>query len=323
MLKYIVEDGGYFRKHFFGKYPELLELVAHLSDDELTKLKLGGHDPIKVYNAYLSAVNHKGSPTVVLARTIKGYGMGEAGEGRNITHNQKKLNKNELLYFRDRFNIKLSDDKAVHAPFYELDQDSEELEYLKTKREKLGGYLPARIVPNIKMEIPDISIFKELLNGTGERAISTTMAFVRLLTIISKDKNIGKQIVPIIPDEARTFGMDPLFRQLGIYAHRGQLYDPVDSDQFLYYKESKDGQILEEGINEAGAISSFIAAGMSYTTNGVQMVPFYIYYSMFGFQRVWDFIWAAGDMRVRVISFRRYCRQNYTKWRRSTTPRWP
>tara|TARA_A100001037_G_scaffold283221_1_gene288510 strand:- start:378 stop:1847 length:1470 start_codon:yes stop_codon:yes gene_type:complete len=225
--------------------------------------------------------------------------MGEAGEGRNITHNQKKLNKNELLYFRDRFNIKLSDDKAVHAPFYELDQDSEELEYLKTKREKLGGYLPARIVPNIKMEIPDISIFKELLNGTGERAISTTMAFVRLLTIISKDKNIGKQIVPIIPDEARTFGMDPLFRQLGIYAHRGQLYDPVDSDQFLYYKESKDGQILEEGINEAGAISSFIAAGMSYTTNGVQMVPFYIYYSMFGFQRVWDFIWAAGDMRVR------------------------
>ena len=299
LLKYVVEDGGYFRKHFFGKYPELLELVAHLSDDELTKLKLGGHDPIKVYNAYLSAVNHKGSPTVVLARTIKGYGMGEAGEGRNITHNQKKLNKNELLYFRDRFNIKLSDDKAVHAPFYELDQDSEELEYLKTKREKLGGYLPARIVPNIKMEIPDISIFKELLNGTGERAISTTMAFVRLLTIISKDKNIGKQIVPIIPDEARTFGMDPLFRQLGIYAHRGQLYDPVDSDQFLYYKESKDGQILEEGINEAGAISSFIAAGMSYTTNGVQMVPFYIYYSMFGFQRVWDFIWAAGDMRVR------------------------
>ena len=299
LLKYVVEGGAYLRENFFGKYPELLELVSHISDDDLIKLKLGGHDPLKVYNAYLSAVNHTGSPTVILARTIKGYGMGEAGEGRNITHQQKKLNENELLYFRDRFDIKLSDDDAIHAPFYDLDENSDEIKYLKNKRKNLGGYLPARIVPSVKIDIPDISIFDELLNGTGERSISTTMAFVRLLTILSRDKKIGKQVVPIIPDEARTFGMDPLFRQLGIYAHKGQLYDPVDSDQFLYYKESKDGQILEEGINEAGAISSFIAAGMSYTTNGFPMIPFYIYYSMFGFQRVWDFIWAAADMRVR------------------------
>ena len=299
LLKYVVEGGAYLREHFFGKYPELLELVSHINDDDLIKLKLGGHDPIKVYNAYLSAVNHKGSPTVILARTIKGYGMGEAGEGRNITHQQKKLNEQELLYFRDRFDIKLSDDEAIHAPFYNLDENSIEIKYLKKKRKNLGGYLPARIVPSVTMDIPDISIFDELLNGTGERSISTTMAFVRLLTILSHDKKLGRQVVPIIPDEARTFGMDPLFRQLGIYASQGQLYDPVDSDQFLYYKESKHGQILEEGINEAGAISSFIAAGMSYSTHGVHMIPFYIYYSMFGFQRVWDFIWAAGDMRVR------------------------
>ena len=299
LLKYVVEGGAYLREHFFGKYSELLELVHHINDDDLIKLKLGGHDPIKVYNAYLSAVNHKGSPTVILARTIKGYGMGEAGEGRNITHQQKKLNEQELLYFRDRFDIKLSDDEAIHAPFYNLDENSNEIKYLKKKRKNLGGYLPARIVPSVTMDIPDISIFDELLNGTGERSISTTMAFVRLLTILSHDKKLGRQVVPIIPDEARTFGMDPLFRQLGIYASQGQLYDPVDSDQFLYYKESKHGQILEEGINEAGAISSFIAAGMSYSTHGVHMIPFYIYYSMFGFQRVWDFIWAAGDMRVR------------------------
>ena len=299
LLKYVVEGGAYLRENFFGKYPELLELVSHISDDDLIKLKLGGHDPLKVYNAYLSAVNHTGSPTVILARTIKGYGMGEAGEGRNITHQQKKLNEKELLYFRDRFDIRLSDDDAIHAPFYNLDENSDEIKYLKNKRKNLGGYLPERTVPGVKTDIPDVSVFDELLNGTGERSISTTMAFVRLITVLSRDKKIGKQVVPIIPDEARTFGMDPLFRQLGIYAHKGQLYDPVDSDQFLYYKESKDGQILEEGINEAGAISSFIAAGMSYSTNGFPMIPFYIYYSMFGFQRVWDFIWAAADMRVR------------------------
>ena len=299
LLKYVVEGGAYLREHFFGKYPELLELVSHISDDDLIRIKLGGHDPVKVYAAYAEAMAHKGQPTVILARTIKGYGLGEAGEGRNITHQQKRLNEQELLHFRDRFDIKLSDAEAIRAPFYKPEEDSEEIRYLKARREELGGYIPVRIVQDIKMDIPDISIFQELLDGTGNRSISTTMAFVRLITILCRDKTIGKNIVPVIPDEARTFGMDPLFRQLGIYSHKGQLYDPVDSDQFLYYKESKDGQILEEGINEAGAVSSFIAAGMSYHTHGINMIPFYIYYSMFGFQRVWDLIWAAGDMRVR------------------------
>ena len=299
LLKYVVEGGAYLREHFFGKYPELLELVSHISDDDLIRIKLGGHDPVKVYAAYAEAVAHKGQPTVILARTIKGYGMGEAGEGRNITHQQKRLNEKELLHFRDRFDIKLSDDEAIQAPFYKPEENSQEMHYLKSRREELGGYIPVRIVRDIKMDIPDISIFQELLDGTGDRSISTTMSFVRLITILCRDEMIGKNIVPIIPDEARTFGMDPLFRQLGIYSHKGQLYDPVDSDQFLYYKEAVDGQIFEEGINEAGAMSSFIAAGMSYHTHGINMIPFYIYYSMFGFQRVWDFIWAAGDMRVR------------------------
>ena len=299
LLKYVVEGGAYFREHFFGKYPETLELVSHMSDDELIKMKLGGHDPVKMFAAYKEATEHKGQPTVILARTIKGYGMGSAGEGRNITHNQKKLNEDELLYFRDRFNVELSDKEAVKALFFKPKADSEEIKYLKQRREELGGYLPSRVVKNKKMTPPDIKIFQELLDGTGDRSISTTMAFVRLLTIICRDKEVGKYVVPIIPDEARTFGMDPLFRQLGIYAHKGQLYEPVDSDQFLYYKEAVNGQIFEEGINEAGAISSFIAAGMSYQTTGENMIPFYIYYSMFGFQRVWDFIWAAGDMRAR------------------------
>ena len=299
LLKYVVEGGAYIRKHFYGKYPELLKRVEHISDEELAKLRLGGHDPMKVYAAYNEAVNFKGKPTVILARTIKGYGLGEAGEGRNITHNQKKLNQDELLYFRDRFKVPLSDEDAMKAPFYRLEEDSEEYKYLKARRNALGGLIPIRTNKSTALDVPEISIFQELLNGTGEREISTTMAYVRLLTILTKDKSIGKHVVPIIPDEARTFGMDPLFRQLGIYSHKGQLYDPVDSDQFLYYKEVKNGQILEEGINEAGAISSFIAAGMSYSTHGVKMIPFYIYYSMFGFQRVWDLIWAAGDMRVR------------------------
>jgi len=299
LLKYVVEGGKYFRDHFFGKYPETLELVSHISDDDLIKMKLGGHDPVKMYAAYKEAVEHKGRPTVILARTIKGYGMGEAGEGRNITHNQKKLNEKELLYFRDRFNINLTDQETITAPFFKPNPNSKEIKYIKKRREELGGSLPSRVVFNKKMTPPNINIFQELLDGTGDRKISTTMAFVRLLTILCKDKKIGKHIVPIIPDEARTFGMDPLFRQLGIYSHRGQLYEPVDSDQFLYYKEAVNGQIFEEGINEAGAISSFIAAGMSYQTTGVNMIPFYIYYSMFGFQRVWDFIWAAGDMRTR------------------------
>ena len=298
-IEEVVEGGAYFREHFFGKYPETLELVSHMSDDELIKMKLGGHDPVKMYAAYKEATEHKGRPTVILARTIKGYGMGSAGEGRNITHNQKKLNEDELLYFRDRFSVELSDKEAVKAPFFKPKANSKEIKYLKQRREELGGYLPSRVVKNKKMNPPDIKIFQELLDGTGDRSISTTMAFVRLLTIICRDKEVGKYVVPIIPDEARTFGMDPLFRQLGIYAHKGQLYDPVDSDQFLYYKEAINGQIFEEGINEAGAISSFIAARMSYQTTGENMIPFYIYYSMFGFQRVWDFIWAAGDMRAR------------------------
>jgi len=299
LLKYVVEGGKYFREHFFGKYPETLDLVSHISDDDLIKMKLGGHDPVKMYAAYKEATEHKGRPTVILARTIKGYGMGAAGEGRNITHNQKKLNEKELLYFRDRFNVQLKDKEAATATFFKPKSNSKEIKYIKKQREDLGGFLPSRVVSNKRMNPPNIKLFQELLGGTGERAISTTMAFVRLLTILCKNKKIGKNVVPIIPDEARTFGMDPLFRQLGIYSHRGQLYDPVDSDQFLYYKEAVNGQIFEEGINEAGAISSFIAAGMSYQTTGENMIPFYIYYSMFGFQRVWDFIWAAGDMRVR------------------------
>ena len=299
LLKYVVEGGEYLREHFFGKNPELLKMVEHLSDEKLEKMKIGGHDPLKVYAAYNEAINHKGEPTVILARTIKGYGLGEAGEGRNITHNQKKLNEEELLYFRDRFNVPLSNDEATQAPFYRFSDDSNEYKYLSEKRKKLGGPLPFRVDKSTPLPVPDISIFQEMLDGTGEREISTTMSYVRLLTLLAKDKSIGKHIVPIIPDEARTFGMDPLFRQLGIYASAGQLYDPVDSNQFLYYKEAKNGQILEEGINEAGAVSSFIAAGTSYSTHGIHMIPFYIYYSMFGFQRIWDFIWAAGDMRVR------------------------
>ena len=299
LLKYVVEGGGYMREHFFGKYSELADLVKDLSDEQLESMKSGGHDPIKMYAAYQEAVNHKGSPTVILARTIKGYGLGEAGEGKNITHNQKKLSEDELLYFRNRFNVPISDKEAASAAFQSFEKSSKEYKYLIKQREKLGGLIPARRNSPGKLIVPDVSIFEELLNGTGDREVSTTMSFVRLLSILTKDKTIGKNIVPIVPDEARTFGMDPLFRQLGIYSHAGQLYDPVDSDQFLYYKEEKNGQILEEGINEAGAVSSFIAAGMSYSNHDIHMVPFYIYYSMFGFQRVWDFIWAAGDMRVR------------------------
>ena len=299
LLKYVVEGGSYLRKHFYGKYPELLEMVAHINDEDLGKMRIGGHDPIKVFAAYSEAVKTKEKPTVILARTIKGYGLGEAGEGRNITHQQKKLNDKELLHFRDRFDIPLSNSEASTAPFYKPDDKSDEIKYIKNKRKNLGGFLPQRRRLGPTMKAPDISIFQELLDGSSDREISTTMAFVRMLTILTKDKMIGKNIVPIVPDEARTFGMDPLFRQLGIYAHGGQVYEPVDSDQFLYYKEASDGQILEEGINEAGAISSFVAAGTSYSTNGINMIPFYIYYSMFGFQRIWDFIWAAGDMRTR------------------------
>ncbi|MCS5622164.1 MAG: pyruvate dehydrogenase (acetyl-transferring), homodimeric type, partial [Nitrospinaceae bacterium] len=292
MLKYIVEGGDYIRRNFFGKYVELEELVKDYTDKELHDLRAGGHDPEKMYAAYYEATRHKGQPTVILARTIKGYGLGEAGEGRNITHQQKKLNENELLYFRDRFEVPLSNSQASNAPFYRFKKGSREQKYIIEKRENLGGFLPSRKRRTNTFSMPDIAIFKELISGMEGREVSTTMVFVRLLTLLCKDKAIGKYVVPIIPDEARTFGMDPLFRQLGIYTHLGQLYEPVDSDQFLYYKETKQGQILEEGINEAGAVSSFIAAGTSYSNHGINMIPFYIYYSMFGFQRVWDFIWA-------------------------------
>lgn len=299
LLKYVVEGGAYIRDHFFGKYPELLSLVEGKSDQDLEHLTVGGHDPEKVYAAYVSAAEHSGQPTVILARTIKGYGMGEAGEGRNITHQQKKLNEDELLHFRTRFDIPLSDEECVNTPFFKPPSKSAEIKYLKERRKKLGGFLPSRASAGKILSPPKLSVFSELLDGYGDRELSTTMAFVRLLTIMARDEKIGARIVPIIPDEARTFGVDPLFRQLGIYSHSGQLYEPVDSDQFLYYKEATDGQILEEGITEAGAVSSFIAAGTAYSNYGINMIPIYMYYSMFGFQRVWDFIWAACDMRTR------------------------
>ena len=295
-----VSDGAYVRKAFFGKYPELLDLVKHLSDDQLRKLRLGGHDPEKVYAAYKAAVETKGRPTVVLARTIKGYGLGETGEGKNPTHQQKKLNEEEALTFRTRFNIPLSDDDVVKMPFYKPADDSAEMTYMRQRREQLGGYLPQRRPTTDTLAFEGLDeAFAEFLGGSDGRAISTTMAFVRMLTKMLRDKEFGKLVVPIVPDEARTFGMEALFRQVGIYSATGQLYEPIDSDQLLYYKEAKDGQILEEGITEAGSMASFIAAGTAYATHGVNMIPFFIYYSMFGFQRVGDLIWAAGDIRAR------------------------
>jgi len=299
ILKYTVEGGSYIRKHFFGKYPELLQSVEHLSDKDLEEMRPGGHDPLKVFSAYNEALSSNGKPSVILARTVKGYGLGGTAEGRNITHQKKKLEEDALIHFRDQLKLSLTDKEVKESKLFNFTKDSPEAKYLTKNRKERGGPVPARIDRSKKITVPDISIFDELIGGTGDRKISTTMSFIRLLTILTKDKLIGKNIVPIVPDEARTFGMDPLFRQIGIYAHAGQLYEPVDSDQFLYYKEAKNGQILEEGINEGGAISSFNAAGSSYVNHGVKMVPFYIFYSMFGFQRVWDFIWAGADMRVR------------------------
>ncbi|GIW21041.1 MAG: pyruvate dehydrogenase E1 component [Candidatus Sericytochromatia bacterium] len=297
--KYVVEGGSYIRKHFWGKYPELLKMVEHYTDEQLEKMRRGGHEAEKVYAAYKKAVENKGSPTVILARTVKGYGLGEAGEGRNITHQQKKLNEDELKRFRTRFGIPLSDEEVVKAPFYKPDENSPEMKYLRERRRQLGGYIPKRIVKNIPFELPKEDLFLEFLKGSEGREVSTTMVFVNILSKLMKDKNIGKNIVPIVPDEARTFGMEAFFRQFGIYSHIGQLYEPVDAANFLYYKEAKDGQLLEEGITEAGAMSSFIAAGTSYATHGINMIPFFIYYSMFGFQRIGDLAWAAGDMRTK------------------------
>ena len=297
--KYSVSSGAYIRKDFFGTDPKLLELAKHLSDEKIEKMRRGGHDPAKVYAAYKAATEFKGAPTVILAKTIKGYGLGESGEGKNISHQQKKMNQEELKQFRTRFNIPISDEVILDTPFFKPPEDSEEMKYLHEKRKALGGYMPSRHETSEGLKIPGESLFEEFHKGTDGREVSTTMAYVRILSKLLKDKDIGKFIVPIIPDEARTFGMEALFRQCGIYSHVGQLYEPVDSDSLLYYKEIKDGQILEEGINEAGSISSFIAAGTAYSTQGVNTIPFYIYYSMFGPQRVGDLIWAAADSRCR------------------------
>jgi pyruvate dehydrogenase E1 component len=292
-------NGAYVREHFFGKYPELKAMVANMSDDDIWRLNRGGHDPHKVFAAYAQAMTASGKPTVILCKTVKGYGMGEAGEGKNITHSQKKMGEEALKHFRDQFNIPISDEEITDAPFYKPAEDSPEMVYLRERTKAMGGFVPQRRNSAEALQIPDISIFDNMLKGTGEREISTTMAFVRLLTALTRDKVIGPRVVPIIPDEARTFGMEGMFRQLGIYSSVGQLYEPVDHDQVMYYREDKKGQILEEGINEAGAMCSWIAAATSYTNHNLQMIPFYIYYSMFGFQRIGDLAWAAGDMQAR------------------------
>jgi pyruvate dehydrogenase E1 component len=296
----VISSGDYIRQSFFGSDPRLLKLVEPLPDEALQRLRLGGHDPRKVYAAYKSAVEHKGSPTVILARTIKGYGLGEAGEGKNVTHQQKKLNEDELREFRSRFGIPLSDEDVANVPFYRPPEDSEEIRYLRTRRSELGGYVPQRKVRSQAIEVHHHDdLFREFQEGSDGREVSTTMAFVAMLRKMLKDPEIGKLIVPIVPDEARTFGMESLFRQVGIYSSVGQKYEPVDVNMLLYYKEAQNGQILEEGITEAGSIGSFIAAGSAYATHGINTIPFFIYYSMFGFQRIADFIWAAADMRAR------------------------
>jgi len=296
---YKSKDGAYTREHFFGKYPELKAMVANLSDEEIWRLNRGGHDAIKVYAAYAAAMNHRGQPTVILAKTVKGYGMGKAGEGQMVTHQQKKLSDDDLRAFRDRFKIPVSDEDISRLPFSKPPENSPEMRYLRARRAALGGYLPSRRHNAPPLIVPALEAFQAMLDGTDGREISTTMAFVRILTTLLKDKNLGSNVVPIVPDEARTFGMEGLFRQVGIYSSVGQLYTPQDADQLMSYREDKKGQMLEEGINEAGALCSWIAAGTAYANYGVNMVPFYIFYSMFGFQRVGDFIWAAGDMQTR------------------------
>lgn len=292
------KGGAYTREHFFGKHPETRALVANLTDEDIWRLNRGGHDPHKLYAAYKQAVDHKGQPTVILVKTVKGYGMGESGEGTNATHQQKKMDLESLLKMRDRFGLNLTDEQVANYEYIKPDPESAEIKYMQERRKSLGGYLPQRKKFAEPLEVPDISAFKPVLEGSGDREMSTTMAFVRLLTILTRDKKIGKNVVPIVPDEARTFGMEGMFRQLGIYSSVGQLYEPQDRDQIMYYKEDKSGQILEEGITEAGAMASWLAAATSYSTHGVNMLPFYIYYSMFGFQRIGDLAWLAGDMRA-------------------------
>ncbi len=297
--KLVVSSGEYVRQHFFGSDPRLLKLVEPLPDEALRRLRLGGHDPRKVYAAYKAATEHRGGPTVILARTIKGYGLGEAGEGKNVTHQQKKLNEDELREFRSRFGIPLNNDDCIEVPFYRPAEDSAEIQYLRARRESLGGYTPARKVRSKPLVADHDELFKEFFGGSEGREVSTTMAFVGMLRKMLKDPEIGKLIVPIVPDEARTFGMESLFRTVGIYSSVGQRYEPVDASTLMYYKEATDGQILEEGITEAGSMASFIAAGSAYATHGINTIPFFIYYSMFGFQRIADFIWAAADMRTK------------------------
>ena len=293
------KGGAYTREHFFGKYPELTEMVSAMSDSDIWRLNRGGHDPHKVYAAYAAATSHKGQPSVVLAKTVKGYGMGDAGEGQNITHQQKSMDVEALKAFRSRFDLPISDKEVENLSFYKPPANSPEIQYMEERRKSLGGYLPTRKRKGNVLKVPELSAFSNVLTSTGERQISTTMAFVRILSTLVKDSEIGKYVVPIVPDEARTFGMEGMFRQLGIYSSIGQLYEPQDSDQVMFYKEQKDGQILEEGINEAGSFSSWIAAATSYSTTGIQTIPFYIFYSMFGFQRIGDLAWAAGDSRAR------------------------
>jgi pyruvate dehydrogenase E1 component len=299
MQKLTVETGAYVREQVFGGDPRLLKMVEDLPDEALRTMRQGGHDPRKVYAAYKSAFEHTGSPTVILARTIKGYGLGESGEGRNITHQQKKLNEEELREFRSRFGIPVSDEQLAETPFYLPSEDSREIQYLRARRQALGGYVPTRKIRSKPLVADHDGLFREFLGGSEGREVSTTMAFVGMLRQMLRDPEIGKLVVPIVPDEARTFGMESLFRQVGIYSSRGQLYEPVDVHTLLYYKEAKDGQILEEGITEAGSMASFIAAGSAYATHGINTIPFFIYYSMFGLQRISDFIWAAADMRCR------------------------
>ena len=294
------KGGAYTREHFFGKYPEVKEMVSNMSDEDIWRLNRGGHDPVKVYAAYDRAVNTKGRPQVILAKTVKGYGMGAAGEGKNIAHQVKKMDMDAIKHYRDRFNIPVSDEKLADLPYYKFDEDSVEMKYLRERREALKGYMPRRLAKSTEeLPAPALKAFEAVTKGSGDREISTTMAFVRVLTALLKDKQIGKRIVPIIPDEARTFGMEGLFRQVGIYSSQGQKYEPQDSDQVAYYREDQKGQVLQEGINELGAMASWLSAGTSYSTNDLPMVPFYIYYSMFGFQRVGDLAWAAGDSQTR------------------------
>ncbi|MBT8049698.1 MAG: pyruvate dehydrogenase (acetyl-transferring), homodimeric type [Gammaproteobacteria bacterium] len=296
---YKAKGGAYTREHFFGKYPELLDMVATMSDQDIWRLNRGGHDPHKVYAAYASAVASPEQPTVILAKTVKGYGMGEAGEAQNITHQQKKMNLDAVRHFRDRFGVPVPDEELEEVPYYHPGPDSEEVQYLLERRKQLGGFIPQRRSTDGSIEAPELSVFESMTKSSGDREISTTMAFVRALSLLLRDKSIANRIVPIVADEARTFGMEGMFRQLGIYSSVGQLYTPVDSDQLMFYKEDQKGQILQEGITEAGAMSSWIAAATSYSASGETMIPFYIFYSMFGFQRIGDLAWAAGDMRAR------------------------